>query len=87
MRVRIFAIILLSFLICMGCAERVPRVQDEAMLLYRECMNEMRQWDASPSSAELSNPATRQSAHSVMKSEADAKMHLDCAQSAGWEEK
>jgi len=86
--VRNSAITLLVSVICAGCAERVPRAQDEAMLLYRECMNGMQQWGASPPSPEaLSKTATRQSVASVMKSDADARMQSDCAQSAGWEEK
>ena len=81
---KIAAITLLACMLCVGCTGVSMREQDEAMLFYRECMTRMESWGMGRSSEALSNPATRQSVTSVMKSDAQAFRQLDCAQYATW---
>ena len=86
---RAFVPLLLIALLGVGCADqRVPRADDEAMLLYRDCMNGMPQsWDATLPESSFSNQATRQSVNAATASSAEAKRLSECSQLAGWEEK
>lgn len=81
------AISLLMGVVCAGCVETVPREHDEAMLFYRECMNQMQPWGTVRSFEALSNPDTRQSMVSVIKNQVESDRQADCAQSATWRER
>ena len=81
------AITLLMCTTCGGCAEYVPREHDEAMLFYRECMNQMQPLGTVRSTEALSNPDTRQSMVSVIKNQVEYDRQADCSQSATWRER
>ena len=81
------AIIILVIGSCFGCADsRVQRSDDEAMLLYRDCMSGTPQWASSDVSAVLGSEHVASASVSA-DSRRDSRQRNDCMQRAGWEEK
>jgi hypothetical protein len=80
--------VLLLLMLCAGCADhRVPRADDEAMLVYRECMNAMPQrQELNPTHEALANSEVRQSVSAATRSQGEQKSHIECARLAGWDE-
>jgi hypothetical protein len=73
---------------CFGCADSlVQRSDEEAMMLYRDCMGGTpAQWDSTDMSAALGSEHVA-SASASADSRRESRQHIDCVQRAGWEEK
>ena len=73
---------------CFGCTDsRVQRPDDEAMMMYRDCMGGTSpQWDSSDASAELDSEHVA-SANAGANTRRHSRQHNECVQQAAWEEK
>lgn len=87
-RLRNAAMITLVAGTCLGCADsRVQRPDDEAMLMYRDCIaGAPAQWDPGDTSAALGSKHVA-SAAATADSRREARQQIECMQQAGWEEK
>jgi hypothetical protein len=81
-------IIILVIASCVGCADsRAQKSNDEAMMLYRDCMGgPPPQWESSDVSASLDSEYVA-SASASADSRRESRQHIECARRAGWEEK
>jgi len=83
------AAVCLVAIVGIGCADqRAHRPDDQAMLIYRDCMNGTpREWEASASTAALSDPGTRQTASfdAAVDSKRQEQAEIECARIAGWQ--
>jgi hypothetical protein len=81
------AIIALAILSCFGCADsRVQRSDEEAMMMYRYCMEGMPpQWDSRDVSAGLDSKHVA-SVSASADSRRQSRQHTECMQRAAWEE-
>lgn len=81
-------ITILVFGSCFGCADsRVQRSDEEAMMLYRDCMGGMPpQWEPGDTSAALDSEHVA-SASAGAETRRESRQHIECAQRASWEEK
>ncbi len=73
---------------CFGCVDsRVQRSDEEAMMLYRECMGGApAHWTSSDVSAGLGSEHVA-STTAGADSHRDTRQHHECVQQAGWREK
>ena len=80
-------IIFLVIGFCSGCMDsRVQRADEEAMMLYRDCMSGTPpQWESSDMSRALGSEHVASAAVSA-DSLRESRQHNECAQRAGWEE-
>ncbi len=79
--------IILAICSIAGCADsRVQRSDEEAMMLYRECMGGApAHWTSSDVSAGLGSEHVA-STTAGADSHRDTRQHSECVQRAGWEE-
>jgi hypothetical protein len=82
------AIIALVIVTCCGCADtRMQRSDEEAMLIYRDCMGGMPPpWESGDVSAGLGSKHVA-SASAGADSRRESRQHTECMQRAAWEEK
>lgn len=80
-------VIILALCSFAGCADsRVQRSDEEAMMIYRDCMGSMpQQWDSGDVTAGLGSEHVA-SARAGADSRRDSRQHNECVQRAGWEE-
>ena len=88
MTLREKAVIVIVVGSCFACADsRMQRPDEEAMMLYRECMNGTpAQWNSSEVSAALGSEHVA-SAGASADSRRESRQTTECMQRAGWEEK
>ena len=88
-RIKVVIVTAMAAIVSVACTtEFERRGDDEAMLLYRECMNASpQQSNPIPTQDALSSNSTRQSVSSVTRSQREAESEMECARLAGWEEK